>query len=137
MSRAWPFEDKEEPRPPIREPADFLASAGPGTEAVVVRIGLRDAQLVLVDSDGGWMRWVYPTVDEANQMAHSLGIPVHEGEYPEAIRVRMNRRRRSPAEFESGAYPEQGVVGPVIPYRENRPRRLTPESPKGSDPKSS
>jgi hypothetical protein len=123
MSRAWPFEDKSEPPQQLRNPAEFAAASGDGTDAVVVRIGLRDAQLVLVDADGRWMRWVYPTVEDAMKVAEELGLPLHSGEYPEAVRVRMNARRRPPEEFDRAAYPEQGEVGPVIPYRENRPRQ--------------
>lgn len=128
--RAWPFEAKPAPPPPVREPGDFLAQAAEGTEAVVVRIGLRDAQLVLVDGDGAWKRWVYPTVERAAEVAESLQIPVHVGEYPEAIRLRMNNRRRSASDFDRGAYPEQGEVGPVISYRENRPRQVAPAESK-------
>ena len=124
MSRAWPFE--EAPRKPgqFRTPAAYLEARGEGTEAVVIRIGLNDAQLVLVDRDGGWDRWVYHSVDEATDIAEKLDIPVHEGEYPEEMRVRMNSRRRVESEFDAGAYPEQGRVGPVIPYPENRPREM-------------
>jgi hypothetical protein len=124
MSKAWPFEDKVEAPEEIREPETFVQRAGEGTDAMVIRIGLRDAQLVLVDRDGRWQRWVYPSVELAQQAAEGLGIPVHLGEYPEAVRVRMNARRRSPIDFERGAYPEQGDVGPVTSYRENRPRLL-------------
>ncbi|MEA2485581.1 MAG: hypothetical protein QOD46_692 [Actinomycetota bacterium] len=126
VSRAWPFEGKSEEEP-IRDPDGFVARSGEGTEAVVIRIGLRDAQLVLVDADGGWRRWVYPSVESAETVARSLSVPVHVGEYPEATRVRMNQHRRTASDFDRGAYPEQGEVGPVIPYRENRPRRLEPE----------
>jgi hypothetical protein len=135
VSRAWPFEGKSEEEP-VRDPEGFVAQAGDGTEAVVIRIGLRDAQLVLVDANGGWRRWVYPSVDRAETVARSLGIPVHVGEYPEATRVRMNQRRRTASDFDSGAYPEQGEVGPVIPYRENRPRQLE-AAPKEAVPKDS
>ncbi|MEA2506895.1 MAG: hypothetical protein QOH48_1513 [Actinomycetota bacterium] len=134
MSRAWPFEEKPEPPPVVREPEDFLAQAPAVIEAVVVRIGLRDAQLVLVDGEGGWKRWVYPTVERATQVAESLGVAVHVGGYPETVRVRMNGRRRSAKDFDRGAYPEQGDVGPVISYRENRPRQLAPSRSKEADP---
>ena len=99
-------------------------AAGEGTEAVVVRIGLHDAQLVLVDSRGRWSRWVYHSRDEAEAVARSLGIPVYAGEYPEELRVRMNAYRRPREDFERGAYPEQGAVGPILNYPENRPRRV-------------
>ena len=122
MSRAWPFEDKPEPVEQARFPADFVARDAEGTEAVVIRIGLNDAQLVLIDGEGRWDRWVYHSLDEARAEADKLGVQVHVGEYPEEVRVRMNAYRRPSADFDRGAYPEQGHVGPVIPYPENRPR---------------
>ncbi len=89
---------------------------------MVVRIGLNGAQLVLVDDAGEWERWVYPSLGEAASVGAALDIPVHTGEYPEEVRARMNRHRRGTASFRRGAYPEQGRVGPVIPYPENRVR---------------
>lgn len=130
-SRAWPFEDRPEETPARRAtgPDAFVAAAGEGTEAVVVRIGLHDAQLVIVDEKGAWDRWVYHSVDDATSAAEALGIPVHVGRYPDPLRVLMNAYRRPAGNFEKGAYPEQGRVGPVIPYPENRPRRVQlPES---------
>ncbi len=124
MQRAWPFEGVPEGGRNLRSPEDFLAAFGEGTEAVVVRIGLHDAQLVLVDARGWWQRWVYHSVDEATEAAERLGVPVHSGEYPEELRVRMNAFQRPAQDFDRRAYPEQGAVGPVIPYPENRPRRL-------------
>ena len=123
MERAWPFEDKPEPVRRLKNPSDFLDRYREGTEAVLVRIGLHDTQLVLIDGEGRWQRWVYHSWDEAKEAAAQLGIPVHENEYPEETRVRMNAFRRPAADFDKGAYPEQGSVGPVIEYPENRPRR--------------
>ena len=122
MSRAWPFEDRPEGPVRARLPADFVERDREGTEAIVIRIGLNDAQLVLVDGQGRWDRWVYHSLDEAREEADKLGVEVHVGEYPEEVRVRMNAYRRPPDDFDRGAYPEQGAVGPVIPYPENRPR---------------
>jgi hypothetical protein len=122
MARAWPFEDKPEATPRARVPADFVERGREGTAAVVIRIGLNDAQLVLVDSEGRWDRWVYHSVEEAKEEADKLGVDVHVGEYPEELRVRMNSYRRPSGDFDLAAYPEQGAVGPVIPYPENRPR---------------
>ncbi len=123
QERAWPFENVPEGgRRRIRTPEEFVGRRD-GTEAVVVRIGLNDAQLVLVDGTGAWDRWVYHSLEEATSVAQSLGVAVHEGHYPEELRVRMNARVRPPEEFDRGAYPEQGRVGPVMPYPENRPRR--------------
>lgn len=122
--RAWPFEGKPEAGGPrIQTPADFVSARGDGVEAVVVRIGLNDAQLVLVDGEGRWQRWVYRTVDEAQEAAEALGVPVHVGEYPEETRVRMGGFQRPAEDFDRAPYPEQGRVGPVLNYPENRPRQ--------------
>jgi hypothetical protein len=124
MSRAWPFESKTEGIETLRTPEDFIARLGSeGTEAVVMRIGLNDAMLVLVDGDGRWERWVFHSLDEAVRAANTLGVPVHEGEYPEATRVRMGKYQPSAEHYAAAAYPEQGRVGPVTGYPENRPRR--------------
>jgi hypothetical protein len=128
MAKEWPFEGSnadDAPQRGFKQPKDFLAARGKdGAEAIVVRIGLNDAQLVLVDGRGFWDRWVYHSVDEATKVANGLGVDVHEGEYPEKTRVRINGYQRPKEDFEKGAYPEQGSVGPVIPYPENRPREL-------------
>jgi hypothetical protein len=124
MASEWPFEDESKGRG-FKLPQEFLESRGAeGAEAIVVRIGLHDAQLVLVDAQGFWDRWVYHSYDEATEVAKGLNIDVHEGEYPEKTRVRINGYQRPKKDFEQGAYPEQGSVGPVIPYPENRPREL-------------
>ena len=123
----WPFEGdlEDAPQRGYKHPQNFLeARSKEGTEAIVIRIGLNDAQLVLVDGNGFWDRWVYHSVDEAKEIADGLGIDVHVGEYPEKTRVRINGYRRPPKDYERAAYPEQGAVGPVIPYPENRPREL-------------
>ena len=122
MERAWPFEGVAE-KENFRHPRALLEARGEGVEAVIIRIGLHDAQLVLVDGEGAWQRWVYHSVEEAKSAAEELGIPIHVGEYPEELRVRLNKHVKSQKEFDRAAYPEQGAVGPVIPYPENRPRR--------------
>lgn len=129
-TRAWPFEDVPEGgKTKIRTPRDFVARRS-GAEAVVVRIGMNDTQLVLVDGDGDWDRWVYHSEEEATEVAKGLGVPLHHGHYPEELRVRMNAHRRPPADFDRRAYPEQGRVGPTISYPENRRRRLGSEARK-------
>jgi hypothetical protein len=122
--RAWPFEEVPEGGARIREPEDFVDRHPDGVEAVIVRIGLNDAQLVLVDGLGRWDRWVYHSVEEAKEVADSLGIEkIHDGEYPEELRVRINSYQRPSESYDKAAYPEQASVGPVIPYPENRSRR--------------
>ena len=135
MGRAWPFENTPEPaaRVRTREPRDYVARHGHDTESVIVRIGLHDAQLVLVAPDGSWERWVYHSVDEAREAAEALGIAVHVGEFPEQLRVRINAFRRPPEDFERAPYPEQGRVGPVSEYPENRPRRVAPPEETASE----
>jgi hypothetical protein len=121
--RAWPFDKEDDVRRPA-SPKEFVELQPQGAEAVVIRIGGHDAQLVLVDGSGDWTRWVYGSVEEAKSVAEELDIPVHVGEYPEELRVRINAHVRPQRDFDSAAYPEQGHVGPVIPYPENRPRRV-------------
>lgn len=126
MSRAWPFEEVTEAggAPPPVDPREFTSRYGvEGTDAVLIRIGRSGWQLVLVAADGSWEKWVYPDQDAAGAAARAVGIEhIHRDHYPEDVRVRMNARRRSKAEFDRAAYQEQGRVGPVIPYPENRPR---------------
>jgi hypothetical protein len=138
MSRAWPFEGQTDAEA-IRKPEQFVESRSE-VEAVVVRIGGHDAQLVLVDGTGVWQRWVYHSIEEATEIAESLGVPVHAGEYPEELRVKINSYQRPSEDFDRHAYPEQGAVGPVMPYPENRPRRmdvLQREAPPEESPKKS
>ena len=135
--RAWPFEDQPEGGVRIRTPEQYVVHHGDGTEAVVIRIGMNDAQLILVGPTGAWDRWVYHSVDETKQVADGLGIPVHEGEYPEELRVRINAYQRPAADFAKNAYPEQGRVGPVIPYPENRPRQKGAAARKEASPETS
>jgi hypothetical protein len=128
MTRAWPFEGKSEGVDKIRSPQDFLKKLGTEeTEAVVIRIGRNDAMLVLVAATGRWERWVYHSMEEALAAGRSLGVTLHEGEYPEELRVRIGKFQPGPEHYDRSAYPEQGEVGPVIPYPENRPRQIPAE----------
>jgi hypothetical protein len=122
VERAWPFESHSDPTPEPRSPDEFVARAAGDVEAVVTRLGLNGAQAVLVSPSGSWRRWVYPSVEAAAEAAGDAGCIVHEGEFPEALRVRLNAYRRPPEDFERAPYPEQGWVGPVNFYPENRPR---------------
>ena len=138
MSRAWPFENTDADAK-IRTPQQFVDKLGKdGSEAVVIRIGMNDAQLVLVDGRGRWERWVYHSVEEASGVAESLGVPLHVGEYPEETRVRIGKYVPSDEHYEKDAYPEQGEVGPLFPYPENRERQ-TDIAPKeeAADPSAS
>lgn len=137
MARAWPFEDVPEGGRQLRAPDDFVRARSEGTEAVIVRIGGHDAQLVLVDRAGSWQRWVYPSVEDATRVAEDLGIPLHVGSFPEEMRVRINAFVRPRADYDRSAYPEQGRVGPVSAFKENRARRrsvqLRKQQPEGTE----
>jgi hypothetical protein len=135
--RAWPFEDKPEGGLRIKTPQHYVEHYGAGTEAVVVRIGMNDAQLVLVSPEGAWDRWVYHSVEEAKSIADELGVSVHDGKYPEELRVRINSYQRPAASFDRAAYPEQGRVGPTPSYPENRPRQKGAAARKEAAPEQS
>lgn len=108
-------------------PEGFVKGRLDGMEAVVIRIGAGEAQLVLVDAQGRWNRWVYDSVEACKAKADELGISdIHDGEYPDKTRVRINSYQRPEESYAAGAYPEQGAVGPVNSYPENRPRPRTP-----------
>lgn len=123
MKRAWPFERHSDPVRAPRSPKEFVAREAEEVEAVVIRTGMGAAQAVLVAPSGNWRRWVYPTMDEAMEAARDAGCRVHEQEFPDALRVRINAFRRPAEDFRRAPYPEQGWVGPVRFYPENRPRR--------------
>lgn len=93
---------------------------------MVVRMGLNGAQLVLVDHAGEWTRWVFSSVEAAAQAAGRLGVAVHRDAFPSHLRMVMTERRRPSSDYDRGAYAEQGRVGPVNPYPENRPRPRGP-----------
>ena len=60
-------------------------------EAVLQRCGLRTYDLVLVDPEGNWTRWVFTSEEAATTAADDLGVPLHRG-WDERMARRMNRR---------------------------------------------
>ncbi|MCA1840439.1 MAG: hypothetical protein ABR507_05140 [Actinomycetota bacterium] len=86
-------------------PAGFIARKE-GVEAVMMPIGAHDAQLVLIASDGEWLRYVVPSLDDAKVVCERLGIEGHEG-YPDHLRQRMALYRRTPEDWASAPYPER------------------------------
>jgi hypothetical protein len=68
----------------------FVASHR-GVEAVVQRIGADTFDLILVDADGNWDRWVMPSAEDATAAAEVLGVAAHDG-WTEDLARRMNRR---------------------------------------------
>lgn len=63
----------------------------PEVEAVLQRCGLDTYDLVLVDVEGNWTRWVFPSEEEAAGVARDLGVPLHRG-WDHRMTRRMNRR---------------------------------------------
>ena len=48
-------------------------------EAVLQRCGLNTFDLILVDLQGDWTRFVFPSEETAKAAANDLGVPLHEG----------------------------------------------------------
>lgn len=90
-------------------PADAaraFAASRPGVEAVVQRIGLRTAQVVLVAGNGEWTRVVVPSVDEGRALCSALGIEARDA-WTDPVRRRMGTYRRPPQEWADAPYPER------------------------------
>ena len=60
-------------------------------EAVLQRCGLNTFDLILIDPQGNWTRWVFPSEEIAEAAARDLEIPLHRG-WDERMERRMNRR---------------------------------------------
>ena len=63
----------------------------PGVEAVVQRCGLNTHDLVLIDVDGNWTRWVFTTEAAAAEVADALDLPLHRS-WDDRMVKRMNKR---------------------------------------------
>jgi hypothetical protein len=64
----------------------------PDVEAVLQRCGLNTFDLLLIDLDGNWTRWVFPSREIAEGVAHELEVPVHDGWDDDRMAKRMNKR---------------------------------------------
>jgi hypothetical protein len=62
-----------------------------GVEAVLQRCGEQTHDLVLVDVEGNWNRWVYQSEGAAVEAADRLDVPLHRG-WDDRMSRRMNRR---------------------------------------------
>jgi len=63
----------------------------PDVEAVLQRCGLDTFDLLLIDLEGNWTRWVFPSEDDAAAVAELLGVPLHRG-WNDRMTRRMNKR---------------------------------------------
>jgi hypothetical protein len=62
-------------------------------EAVLQRCGRETYDLLLIDVDGNWTRWVFTSEEAAEAVAGDLGVPLHHGwEEDDRMAKRMNKR---------------------------------------------
>jgi hypothetical protein len=63
----------------------------PDVEAVLQRCGLDTYDLLLIDLDGNWTRWVFTTEEGAVAVAGDLEVRLHRG-WDDRMTKRMNQR---------------------------------------------
>ena len=63
----------------------------PDVEAVLQRCGLDTYDLLLIDYQGNWTRWVFSSEEEATAVAEDLEVPLHHG-WDDRMTRRMNKR---------------------------------------------
>lgn len=90
----------------VQTPLDFVRSHE-DVEGVIMHVGLNNTQVVLVAADGEWLRFVVPTMEAGREFCARLRIPGHEGAYPDSLRQRMARYKRSPEDWAAAPYPER------------------------------
>jgi hypothetical protein len=71
--------------------AQAFAKAHGTVDAVVQRIGHGTWDLILVDAEGGWDRWVFGSKEDAEAAAGSAGAAVHAG-WTDELSQRVTRR---------------------------------------------
>ncbi|GIV00200.1 MAG: hypothetical protein KatS3mg014_1815 [Actinomycetota bacterium] len=69
-----------------------FAKVHPEVEGVLQHVGRRTFDLLLIDVDGDWVRDVLESPEEAEEVARSLGVPLHRGWDDPRIARRMNAR---------------------------------------------
>jgi hypothetical protein len=77
----------------VKSPTDLrtFVTYQPDVEALLQRCGLDTYDLLLIDFQGNWTRWVFTSEEEAVAVADHLGVPLHRG-WDERMTRRMNRR---------------------------------------------
>ena len=60
-------------------------------EAVLQRCGRETFDLLLIDLEGNWTRWVFTSQEQARAVAADLEVPLHDG-WDDRMAKRMNRR---------------------------------------------
>jgi len=90
----------------ISETPYEFTSTREGVEGVVMHIGLNSSQVILVASDGEWLRYVVPSMEAAREVCERLKIPCHEG-WPDHLRQAVASYKRSPEDWAAAPYPER------------------------------
>ena len=75
---------------PAREAKRFAQVHG-SVDAVVQRIGHETWDLILIDREGAWDRWVFASKDGATTAGEGAGATVHEG-WTDELSQRVTRR---------------------------------------------
>jgi hypothetical protein len=60
-------------------------------EAILQRCGKDTWDLILVDPEGNWTRWVFVTKEQAEEACRDMRIPMHEA-WDARLSQRFNRR---------------------------------------------
>jgi hypothetical protein len=76
-------------RTPVPGELRQFATLQPDVEAVIQRCGLDTYDLLLIDLDGNWTRWVFPSQEAAASVAADLDVPVHDGWDDDRLTRRM------------------------------------------------
>jgi hypothetical protein len=77
----------------VRVPSELrkFAVLRPDVEAVLQRCGLDTFDLLLIDLEGNWTRWVFPSQEAAEAVAEQIEVPLHPG-WDDRMTKRMNKR---------------------------------------------
>lgn len=60
-------------------------------EAILQRCGMDTYDLILVDLDGAWTRWVFVSEENAEAAAEDLAVPLHHGWDDDRMAKRFNK----------------------------------------------
>lgn len=87
-------------------PLDFVSSRE-DVEGVIMHVGLNNTQVVLVAADGEWLRFVVPSMEAAREFCERLRITGHENAYPDHLKQRMGKFKRTSEDWAAAPYPER------------------------------
>lgn len=75
----------------LAEEVRRFAEAHRPVDAVVQRIGHDTWDLILIDGDGAWDRWVFESQETASDVAQQAGAHLHDG-WTDTLSQRVSRR---------------------------------------------